>query len=80
MKKTLILILLFGILGLVAGYFLFGKIGGEYVYIKTIFSTSSNAIESLGRKIAGIENIKQNILISGGVGALVGLIIGLRKK
>jgi len=80
MKKSIILILLFGILGLVAGYFLFGKIGGEYVNIKTIFSTSSNAIESLGWKIAGIENIKQNILISGGVGGLVGLIIGLRKK
>ncbi|OFX24605.1 MAG: hypothetical protein A2041_01080 [Bacteroidetes bacterium GWA2_31_9b] len=80
MKKSIILILLFGILGLVAGYFLFGKIGGEYVNIKTIFSTSSNAIESLGRKIAGIEKIKQNILISGGVGGLVGLIIGLRKK
>ncbi|HAN18934.1 MAG: hypothetical protein A2X13_11935 [Bacteroidetes bacterium GWC2_33_15] len=80
MKKTLILILLFGILGLVAGYFLFGKIGDEYVSLKTIFSNSSNAIESLGRKISGIEKMKQNILISGGVGGLLGLIIGFRKK
>lgn len=80
MKKTLILILLFGILGLVAGYFLFGKIGDEYVSLKTIFSSSSNAIESLGRKISGIEKMKQNILISGGVGGLLGLIIGFRKK
>lgn len=80
MKKLIILILLFGILGFVAGYLLFGKIGGEYVHIKTIFSSSSNAIESLGRKIAGIEKIKQNILISGGVGGLGGLIIGLIKK
>jgi len=43
MKKTIILILILGVLGLVAGYLIFGKIGDEYVSIKTIFGASSKA-------------------------------------
>lgn len=80
MKKFIIYILIFGILGLLFGYLFFGKIAGEYVHIKTIFSSSQNALESIGRNISGITGMKQNILISGGLGAIVGLILAFIKK
>lgn len=79
MKKTIVLILVFGILGLAAGYFIFGKIGDDYVSLKTIFG-STNKVGSFLKDVSGIAKMKQNILISGGVGALIGLIIGLRKS
>ncbi|OFX85912.1 MAG: hypothetical protein A2W99_17125 [Bacteroidetes bacterium GWF2_33_16] len=79
MKKTIILILVFSILGLLIGYLIFGKIGDEYVSIKTIFGSTSKFGTFL-KDISGIAKIKQNILISGGVGALLGLIIGIRKS
>lgn len=79
-KKTITYLILFAIIGLIAGYFLFGKIGNEYVSLKSIFGLSSNSLESFGRKISGLSKIKQNILISGGVGAIAGLIISVFRK
>ena len=80
MKKYIISILIFGIIGLVFGYLFFGKIAGEYVNIRTIFSSSQNAFESFGRTISGLAQMKQNILISGGLGAVVGVVIAFLKK
>ncbi|MEE4197678.1 MAG: hypothetical protein V2I54_08540 [Bacteroidales bacterium] len=75
MKKIILLILVFGVLGLIFGYLFFGKIGGEYLDLKFLFKTPDNPLENFGRKVAGIREIKQNILISGGVGAVVGIIL-----
>lgn len=80
MKRLVILIVLFGILGLIAGYLLFGKMAGEYISLKTIFGSADNSFESFGRKISGLTQIKQNILISGGLGAVFGVIIYFLKK
>lgn len=80
MKKYILYILVFGIIGLIFGYLLFGKIAGDYVSIKTIFSSSENALESFGRNISGITSMKQNILISGGIGAVLGVIILLIRR
>lgn len=81
MKKLVIYILLFGIIGLIIGYLLFGKMGGEYINVKVIFNSSKSAIESFGRNVSGLAKIKQNILISGGIGAVLGLVITfIRKK
>lgn len=78
MKKTIILILVIGILGFVLGYLIFGKIGSDYVSIKTIFG-STTKVGAFVNEVTGIAKIKQNILISGVIGALLGLIISLRK-
>ena len=78
MKKTLILVLILTILGLILGYIIFGKFSDDYVSLKIIFG-STNKVGSIIKEISGVAKIRQNILISGGVGALVGLIIGLRK-
>ena len=80
MKKLIALIILVGIIGLVVGYLIFGTVAGEYVSIKTIFSSSGNAISSFGRKVTGITQMKQNILISGGVGGILGIVLYYFKK
>lgn len=77
MKRTIIFILVFIVIGLVLGYFMFGRIAGEYVNIGAIFSNSDNALESFGRNISGLTEMKQNILISGGAGGVLGLILSL---
>jgi hypothetical protein len=79
MKKAIIWILVLGILGLIAGYLIFGTMNGEYVSLKTIFG-STNKVGAFFKDITGIARMKQNILIAGGIGALIGLIIGLRKS
>ena len=81
MKKLVLYVLFFGVLGLITGYLIFGKFGGDYVHLKTIFSSSKSAIESFGRNISGIAKMKQNILVSGGIGGILGIIIAtVRKK
>ncbi len=80
MKRTIIFVLIFIVIGLVLGYVIFGRISGEYIDIRAIFTNSDNVLESLGRSITGLKEIKQNILISGGVGGVLGLIISLIRK
>ena len=79
-KRTLTYVILCAIIGLIIGYLLFAKIGNDYVSLKTIFGFSKSGIESFGRGISGLTKIKQNILISGGVGAVLGLVISLMRK
>lgn len=80
MKRTIILIVVFIVIGLIFGYLIFGRMAGEYVSLDVIFSQSENALESIGRNIAGLEQMRQNILISGGVGGIVGLILSLIRR
>jgi len=80
LKKTIIFILIFLVIGLVLGYLIFGRMSGEYVSLNAIFSQSENVLESIGRNIAGLEQMRQNVLISGGVGAVLGLIISLIRR
>lgn len=81
MKKYISFILIFGVIGLIFGYLLFGKIAGDYISLKTIFSSADNPFESLGRNISGLTSMKQNIFISGGIGAILGFIIAfIRRK
>lgn len=81
MKKYITFILIFAIIGLLFGYLMFGKFAGDYISLKTIFSSSENAIEQFGRNISGLNSTKQNILISGGVGAVLGfIIVFIRRK
>lgn len=80
MKRIIIYAVIFAVLGLVLGYLIFGRISGEYIEIRAIFTSSENILESIGRTITGLKEIKQNILISGGVGAVAGVIVGLIRK
>lgn len=80
MKKSLILIVVFGLIGLFVGYLLFARVNSEYLSLKLIFGANNNVFQSFGRQISGINEIKQNILISGLVGAILGILIKIFKK
>lgn len=65
-----------GVAGLVFGYLVFGRIAGEYIGLDTLFQSSSNVLEDAFRSLTGLKEARQNILISGGVGAVLGLVVG----
>jgi predicted tellurium resistance membrane protein TerC len=77
MRNIIIFGVVLAVLGLLFGYLVFGKIAGEYVSVKTLFTSSSGSvIKGLVQKVIGITTIRRNILISGGVGLIAGVILG----
>jgi hypothetical protein len=74
--RIAIFAIVIGAIGLVFGYVVFGKIGGEYITIKQVFQTAENVIEDIAGTITGLEDARRNIWISGAVGAGIGLIVG----
>lgn len=77
MSKTVAFILLFAVLGLIAGYLLFAKMGGGYLSITTLLQPADNNVKGLLQKAVGIPKIRTNILISGAIGAGVGLLLSV---
>ncbi len=80
MKNSIFSVLLFAIISLIIGYLFFGKIGGEYVSLTTLLKPASNDLASFGQKISGITNVRNNIAICGGIGAILGIVIRVLKK
>lgn len=74
MKRIGLLVIVCGILGLVGGYLLFGKVGNEYISISTLITGSENILERAARSIAGIDEMRRNILLLGAGGAGIGLL------
>lgn len=72
--KKIFSILVFAVIGLAIGYAVYGKVAGEYVSLKTVFSFGGNALQNAFRSISGIEDMRNKILICGAIGALVGLL------
>ena len=66
-----------GVIGLVAGYFLFGKVGNSYIGLTELINPGDSLLSQLGSKLKGVESIRQNILLSGSVGAIVGAVFGV---
>lgn len=77
MRRILLFSIILGIGGIILGYLLFGKVAGEYIQIKSLFSSPNNFFEDITRTIAGISEIRTKILITGGGGVVLGLLIGL---
>jgi hypothetical protein len=74
--QALITAVVVGVLGLIFGYLIYGKVAGDYVSLSTLFSSSSNVLERTARSIAGIDAIRSKVFLCGGVGALIGLVGG----
>jgi hypothetical protein len=77
MRKILSNALFLGIIGLVVGYFLFGKVGNSYIGLKALIIPNESLLSQLGNKLRGVETIRQNILLSGSVGAVIGAVLGV---
>ncbi len=80
MKKIISSVLLVGIVGLVAGYFIFAKSGGHYINVMRLLLPSQNILQGIGNAIQGVEKIRLNILLCGAAGALVGLGIAIAPR
>lgn len=78
--KSLLSIVAFAALGLIVGYALFGKWGGEYVSLQSLFAIDDNSFRSALRSLTGIEDMRNKILICGGAGAAVGVLLTFRIK
>ena len=78
--KSLLSILAVAVIGLIAGYAIFGKWAGEYLSLQTLFSFGGNGVRTALRSISGIEGIRNNILLCGAAGAVVGLLFSLTLK
>lgn len=76
MRKILSSALFLGVIGLIVGYFLFGKVGNSYIGLKALIIPSESLLSQLGNKLRGVETIRQNILLSGGAGAVIGAVLG----
>jgi hypothetical protein len=77
MKRLGALVIICGIIGLVAGYLLFGKIGESYISISTLITGSENILQRAVQKITGIEEMRKNILLMGAGGAAIGLVAAI---
>lgn len=80
MKNIVSSVLVLGILGLVAGYFLFAKVGNSYIDVQVLIAPGDTVLQKLGNAIRGVEEIRRKILITGGAGAVLGLVIGLVRR
>lgn len=78
--KKISLVLAFAMSGLIVGYLIFGKWGGEYVSLKTLFSFGGNGFQSAFRTISGIEDMRNKVLACGAAGAVLGLLLSYRFK
>ncbi|MFA6121960.1 MAG: hypothetical protein WCT35_05105 [Sideroxydans sp.] len=78
--KKVSLIVAFTLSGLIAGYLLFGKWGGEYVSFNTLFSFGGNGFQSAFRSISGIEEMRNKVLMCGATGAVVGVLLAFKLK
>jgi len=75
--KTISSIVFMGILGLIVGYLLFAKVGNSYLRITDLLGLNQGVMAAIGSKLYKYDAVRQNILIAGGVGALVGLVLSL---
>jgi hypothetical protein len=80
MKKNLLSIIAFAILGLIVGYAIFGKWAGDYVSLKTLFSFGGNAFNRAFQSVSGIEEMRNKILLCGVAGAVVGAFLTFKLK
>lgn len=78
--KKISFVLAFAVSGLIIGYLIFGKWGGEYVSLKTLFSFGGNGFQSAFRSLSGVEDMRNKVLLCGAAGAIVGLLLSFRSK
>ncbi len=78
--NRMIYIAAFAVIGLIVGYIFFGKYAGDYMNLKTLFSFGGNRIQNAFRAIAGIDEMRNRILLCGAIGAMVGLLFPIKTK
>lgn len=81
MKPTAVLsLIVLSVLGLIIGYFIFGKLAGDYVSVSRLLGANNSLLDDAFNSIAGIDAIRNKILLSGVAGAVLGLLLAFRLK
>jgi len=80
MNRNILSVLGFAVLGLIIGYAIFGKLLGDYVSLKTLFSFGGNAFHRAFQSVSDIEEIRNKVLLSGVAGAVVGALLTFKLK
>ena len=76
MRRFVIVAIVGAVLGLVVGYLLFARIGNVRLSLDALISfgrggTARSVLRRTAETITGIDRIRRNILISGGIGAAI---------
>ena len=74
-QKVILWSVVFGLVGLLFGYLVFGRIAGDYVSISNLITLPANWIEELGESLTGIRQIRQRIFITGAMGMVLGGVV-----
>lgn len=79
LRNALLLLVILGIAGIVAGYFIFARapITGELIEVRNLIQQPQNLLGELFSEISQFETIRRNILLTGAGGAALGLILGI---
>ena len=80
MRNILVLAIMFGIIGLVVGYFLFAKyVNGSYIPVDQLITGPHGVFQTVASAFAQntLPEIRRNIIISGLVGVVAGFVIGV---
>lgn len=81
MKNVILFAIILAIVGLVVGYFMFGKIAGEYISVQRLLGLSSKGILNKAiNTVADISARRNKILLCGLAGAGVGVVLGFLGK
>ena len=78
--KSALIIVICAALGLGGGYAVFGKLAGSYVSIDTLLSFGGNAFENAISSIAGIDAMRNKILLCGAAGVVAGMLLAFTVK
>ena len=80
MRNPVASALVFAVVGLVVGYLIFGRVGGGFVPVMDLIQVPENLFQRLGEAARGIQDIRRNILLAGGVGLAVGVLYSALRR
>lgn len=79
MKQVVSTAIVLGLVGLLVGYLLFARRNGGYMNPVDVFFPGSDLFSQIGDTLSGGQRIRNNVLISGLVGAVVGALYQLSR-
>lgn len=77
MNRLLVFALVFGIVGLVAGYVAFARVGGVQLSVMALVRMERGVADRLVRSALQIEQIRRQVLLSAATGAVAGIVLSL---
>jgi hypothetical protein len=74
--RTFLAAIVLAAVGLGVGYLIFGQVNGSYVEIQSLIREPKGVVDNVTSAALGLGKMRQNILICGAVGAVLGIAVG----